>query len=166
MIPNFLIIGISSFIPMLIGYAWFHPKVFGGNRWYDAAKLTGKDRTEVSTGKLLFTIVLNFLIALGLFNLCIHQAHVIGTVGGDIDALKSGTAAAFLQEYGTSHLNFGHGAFHALLPGVLTFVIPILGYVAIFENKGWNYFFIYLGYWTISLGLMGGTISQWGTTML
>ena len=162
MLPNFIVLIGAAFIPMILGYVWFHPNVFGGENWYNMADLSSTKRKEVSTLKLLSTLILNFFIGFGLFGLSVHQFGVFGLVGGNVELLSSGTAGAFMAEYGGDFLTFGHGVLHAILQGVIGFVIPVLGYVAIFEHKSFKYFLVYLGYWTISLVLMGGCICAWG----
>lgn len=164
MLPNFLVLLGASVIPMAVGFAWFHPKTFGGDTWYDVARLTGTDRSEVSTYKLLSTMVLNFFIAFGLFGLTVHQFGIFSLVGGDENLLTTGTAAAFMAEHGNNYLTFGHGVTHAVLQAVIGFAIPLLGYVTIFEKKSFKYFIIYLGYWIINLTLMGGVICAWGAS--
>lgn len=166
MMPNILILIAASFVPMVLGFVWFHPKAFGGDTWYDLARLTGDDRSDVSTIKLLSTMILNFLIAFGLYNLVVHQFANFSVVGGETELLKTGTAAAYLAEYGSTFQTFGHGVFHGIFPGTILFVVPILGYVTIFEKKSFKYFLVYLGYWALSLGLMGGILCQWGPTPL
>ncbi len=166
MLPNILVLIGASFVPMILGYIWFHPNVFGGDTWYDLAKLIGNDRSDVSTIKLLSTMLLNFLIAFGLYNLVFHQFALFSIVGGEIELLKTGTAEAFLQEYGNNFRSFKHGVFHGIMPATLMFVVPILGYVTIFEKKSFKYFLVYLGYWAISLSIMGGILCQWGPTPL
>lgn len=166
MLPNILVLIGASFIPMILGAIWFHPKVFGGDKWYDLAKLIGDERSDVSTIKLLSTMILNFLIAFGLYNLVVHQFALFSVVGGDVELLKTGTSYAFLQEYGSTFQTFKHGAFHGLMPATLMFVVPVLGYVTIFEKKSIKYFLVYLGYWAISLTIMGGILCQWGPSPL
>ncbi len=162
MFPNITTLLGVSLIPFVLGYFWFHPKVFGGENWYDMAKLHGKDRSNVSTIKLLSTLILNFLIAFGLYSLVYHQFALFNIVGADVEILKSGVAAEFLNEYGSNYRSFGHGVFHGIFPATILYVIPILGYVTIFEKKSLKYFFVYLGYWSISLAIMGGVLCQWG----
>lgn len=162
MLPNFLTLIGAAFIPMFIGYIYFHPSVFGGNKWDNLAQIPSDKRKDVSTIKLLLTIVLNFFIAFGLFVLCVHQFGAFSMVGGETELLHSGVGGAFMQEYGGSHLSFGHGALHGGFQGSLGFAIPILGYVTIFEHKSFKYFLTYLGYWIINLTLMGGCIGAWG----
>ena len=163
MLPNITTLIGASFIPMVLGFVWFHPKLFGGETWYDLAKLHGSDRSDVSTIKLLSTMILNFIIAFGFYNLVIHQFSIFSVVGGEMDLLKTGTAKAFLDEYGNTFQSFGHGFFHGII-GTFLFVVPILGYVCIFEKKSFKYFLVYLGYWLISLSIMGGILGQWGAT--
>lgn len=162
MLPNFLILLGAALIPMATGFAWFHPKTFGGDTWYDVARLTGSERSDVSTIKLLSTIILNFFIAFGLFGLTVHQFAVFSLVGADETLLSTGTAAAFMGEYGNNFLTFGHGVTHAIIQAFIGFAIPLLGYVTIFEKKSFKYFLIYAGYWLLNLVLMGGVICAWG----
>ena len=119
MLPNFLVLLGASLIPMAVGFAWFHPKTFGGDTWYDVARLTGTDRSEVSTAKLLSTIVLNFFIAFGLFGLTVHQFGIFSLVGADETLLTTGTAAAFMAEYGDNYLTFSHGVTHAVFQAII-----------------------------------------------
>ena len=163
MVPNFLVLAASSLIPFLIAFVWFHPKVFGGTTWATVAGLTKAQSDQpVKPFKLILSILLNFFLAFGIYNLAVHQSGVFGMVGANAELLKTGTAAAFLAEYGNNHLNFGHGMIHGGIQTILCFVLPILGYAAIFERKSSKYLFINLGFWILSLAIMGGVIAKWG----
>ena len=165
MTPNFLVIGAAALIPFFVAYAWFHPKVFGGTTWAEVAGLTqAQNDMPIKPYQLGLSILLNFFLAFGVYNLAIHQSGLFGTVGANIELLQTGTAAAFLAEYGDHHISFGHGMIHGGTQTVLCFVLPILGYAAIFERKSRKYLFINLGFWIVSLTLMGGVICQWGGT--
>lgn len=165
MIPNIPVLAACSLIPFLFGYVWFHPKVFGGETWYDVARLVGAERAEVSKVKVFSTLILNFLIAFGLYNLVVHQSGVFGMLNADATLFGSDpTVKAFMSKYGSSGLDFAHGAFHGISSTILV-VVPILGYVTIFEKKSFKYFLIYLGFWLISFILMGGVLAQWGTVV-
>ena len=83
-------------------------------------------------------------------------------VSADLEAMTTGTAKAFLDEYGTNHRTFGHGVVHGAIFSVIFLILPILGYATIFERKSAKYLLINLGFWAISCGLMGGVISAWG----
>ncbi len=162
MLPNFLTLAGSALIPFVIGFIYFSPALFGGERWFNLANIANDKRQDVSLPKLLLTIVLNFFIAFGLFLICVHQFGAFSMVGGNAELLHTGAGAAFMEAYGASHLSFGHGAMHGACIGTLAFVVPILGYVTIFERKSIKYFLVYLGYWIINLALMGGCIGAWG----
>lgn len=165
MTPNIIFLLITAFIPFVFAYLWFHPSLFGGEKWHSIAKIGGEDRIEVSKIKLFSTLIFNFLIAFGLYNFCVHSMGAFGMVNAEIDLLRTGTGGAFMAEYGQNGLNFKHGAFHGITTTILI-VVPVLAYVTIFEHKSIKYFFVYLGYWAISLMLMGGVLCQWGTTPL
>ena len=164
MLPNFPILVAAAFIPFLVAFIWFHPKVFGGTTWATVAGLTpAQNETPVKPYQLGLSILLNFFVAFGLYSLAVHESGVFGMVNADTAALTTGTAAAFLAEYSGRHLSVGHGMIHGGIQTVLCFVLPILGYAVIFERKSKKYLFINLGFWIISLALMGGVICQWGT---
>lgn len=165
MTPNIVILLACALIPFFFGYVWFHPAVFGGDTWYDSARLVGAERTEVSKLKLLSTLILNFLIVFGLYNLAVHQSGVFGMLNAETALFADPVVKSFMDEYGRSGLNFKHGLFHGLTSTILL-VIPILGYVTIFEKKSFKYFLIYLGYWTICCMLIGGVLAEWGTVVV
>lgn len=52
---------------------------------------------------------------------------------------------------------FKHGSFHGII-GAIFFALPILGINALFERRGAKYIFLHLGYWVITMALMGGVI--------
>ena len=163
MLPNFLVLVGAAFIPFFIAYAWFHPKVFGGTTWATVAGLTPtQNDIPIKPYQLGLSILLNFFLAFGIYNLGVHESGVFGMLSGDAAALSTGTTAAFLAEHSGKHLNFGHGMIHGGIQTILCFILPILGYATIFERKSRKYLFINLGFWIISLGLMGGVICQWG----
>lgn len=163
MLPNLPILVAAAFIPFLVAFAWFHPKVFGGTTWAQVAGLTpAQSKAPVKPFQLGLSILLNFFVAFGLYNLAVHESGVFGMVSANTAALTTGSTAAFLEEYGGRHLSVGHGMIHGGIQTVLCFVLPILGYAVIFERKSRKYLFINLGFWMISLALMGGVICRWG----
>ncbi len=162
MLPNIFVWIVATLVPFFFGYVWFHPKVFGGETWYQLAKLRGEDRKPATPLNLVLSLVLNFLIAFGMFAFSVHQIGAFGMVGAEMSLLESGVGGAFMDAYGDAHLSFGHGVFHGIFPAVVLFVIPIVGYVTLFESKSWKYFLVYVGYWTVSLCLMGGLMCEWG----
>ena len=167
MIPNIWILIASAFIPFLIASVWFHPKVFGGNNWAKIAGLTDAQiNTPIKPYKLGLSVLLNFLLAFGIYNLAVHVSGVFGLVDANLELMNSGTSLAFLEEYGQKHRSFRHGMIHGLFPGLLSFILPVLGYAMIFERKSLKYLFVNLGFWLISMVLMGGVICKWGVVEL
>ena len=163
MTPNFLILFTCAFIPFFVAFIWFHPKCFGGEYWKKVAGLTNEQHnTPIKPIKLAASILLNLLISFGVFIITVHQTHVLALTGPNVDAFKSGTALAFMQEYGENFHTIQHGITHGLFIGLLCFVIPILGYAVIFERKSVKYLLVNAGFWAISLVLMACVISKWG----
>jgi len=165
MTPNVLVLLASALIPFFMAYIWFDKKLFGGDRWYEMADMSKEKSTPVKPLKLFLSILLNALLAFGLYQFSIHEAGVFGMVGADHDLMQTGTAAAFLVEYGGNFHTFTHGLAHGVGATVF-FVLPILGYVVIFEKKSAKYFGVYLGYWAISITLMCIVICLWGANVM
>ena len=66
----------------------------------------------------------------------------------------------FMAEYKDEFRTFKHGAFHGVIAG-LFIVLPILGINALFERKSWKYILINVGYWTVTLAIMGAIVCGW-----
>ena len=166
MMPNFLVLLASALIPFFIAYIWFLKSLFGGEKWHTMSDMPAtKTSSPVKPIKLLLSIVLNVLLAFGIYNLSVHETGVFGMVGADAELMKTGTAAAFLDEYGGRFHTLTHGLAHGVA-ATLFYALPLLGYVVIFEKKSAKYFWVYLGYWFISMTLMSIVICLWGTTTI
>jgi cytochrome b561 len=63
----------------------------------------------------------------------------------------------FMEKYGKLYRTFKHGAFHGVLAGIF-FAMPITGIVALYERRSAKYIFVHVGYWTLTMALMGGVI--------
>lgn len=163
MTPNIPVLIACAFIPFIIAFVWFHPKVFGGEIWQKVANISADNFSKpIKPFHLIVSIFLNFLIAVGMFIATVHQGHVFALTGPDIEAFKGGTARAFMLEYGENFTTLQHGITHGLFIGLLMFVIPILGYAVIFERKSFKYLLVNGGFWAISLVAMSCIISRWG----
>jgi len=165
MTPNFPVVLASALIPFLVATVWFHKSLFGGEKWHSMADMPEEKATPVKPLKLVLSIFLNVFLAFGMYLFSIHETGVFGMVGGETELMKTGTAAAFLAEYGGRFHTWTHGLAHGL-GATLFYVLPILGYVAIFEKKSIKYFFVYLTYWLITLKLMSIVICLWGASPL
>lgn len=161
---NFLIVLAAAVIPLVIGFIWYHPKVFGA-KWMAAAGITDE---KLKTGNMAVvfgvTFLLSMLLAFFMQFLVIHQVHFHNFLMSQPDFKNPGSEAATLMNridelFGSSYRTFKHGMFHGVLAGIV-FIMPVLAINALFERKGFKYIAINVGYWALTLGLMGGIICQ------
>ncbi len=156
---NFLAIAVAALVPLIMGFIWYHPKMFG-NVWMREAGLT-TDCLKGGNMALIFilTFIFSFFIAIVLQFLTIHQTGALGMIGGDAtQALPSYTT--FMDDYGMAFRTFKHGTLHGFMAGVLM-VFPILAINALFERKSWKYILVNSGYWLVCTTIMGGIVCGW-----
>ena len=156
---NFIAITVAAFVPLIVGFFWYNPKVFG-NPWMQAAGITDEQIKAGNMAKIFgLAFVFAFLLALMLPTVVNHQMGAMSLIGGDVEkALPS--YHAFMDDYGNAFRTFKHGVLHGVLVGIF-FVLPILGTNALFERKSAKYIFINVGFWIVSLAIMGGIICGW-----
>lgn len=159
---NFLIILAAALVPMVLGFIWYNPKVFG-KAWMDAAGIT-EDKMKGANMALIFglSFVLSFLLAMSVQFMVIHQWGLYSILANEPGITDPASEVSifikdFMAKYGTNFRTFKHGAFHGTLAGIMI-ALPILGTNAMFERKGFKYIAINIGYWTVCLALMGGVI--------
>lgn len=159
---NYWMFFIAAFIPIVVGFVWYHPKVFGA-AWM---RLNGFSEEDLAGGNMGLILGLSFLLgtflSFGLSGLVIHQGNVFQMMMPDI--MESGSAAQaqfneLMAQYGTSHRGFGHGALHGGLAAVL-FALPFIAINSLFERRGGKYIMIHFGYWFLTLVLMGGLLCE------
>lgn len=164
--PNLMILPAVALIPLLVGFVWYHPKVIG-NAWM---KETGITEEKVQQKNMLVTFGVTYIFALfasfALLGMVNHQMGVLQLFASQEGFGVAGSEAMNSYEnvmaiVGDRHLTFQHGAFHGFFYGIII-ALPILGINALFEQKSWKYIFINVGYWIITLALMGGVLGQWG----
>ncbi len=163
--PNFLIILAAALVPMVMGFIWYNPKVLG-NAWMTAAGIT-EDKMKGANMPVIFGVsfLLSFFLAFAIQFMVIHQWGVFSTLAGDPTLMDPTSEtgmffADFMAKHGQNFRTFKHGALHGTIAGI-TIALPILGTNALFERKGFKYIMINVGYWTITIALMGGIICQW-----
>ncbi len=153
---NFIALLLSALSTLVVGFIWYHPKVFG-TIWMNEAGIT-EEQMKGSNMILIFgmSILYAFLISFILQFLVIHQSGAMGMIGGDpTKALPS--FQAFMADYGTAFRTFKHGALHGFMTG-LFFALPVIGVGALYERRSWKYVLIAGGYWVITCMIMGGII--------
>lgn len=159
---NFLIIFLAALVPLLIGFIWYHPKVLG-NKWMAAAGLTDENMKAGNMAVVFgITFLMSLLLSFFMQLIVIHQVHITGFLTQQPDGMNPESEAAKIlarinELYHDSYRTFKHGVFHGMLSGFF-FSMPLLTINALFERKGFKYIAINVGYWIITLGLMGGII--------
>ncbi len=151
---------VASLVTLLIGFIWYHPKVFG-TAWMKAEGLTDEDLKKGNMALIFgLTLLLSFIAGFMVISTSvIHQMGAFGAIGGDLENAKP-SYAAFMADYGTTFRTFKHGALHGTILGLL-FVFPIIAINNMFSRKTWKLTFIHAGYWIVCLALMGGIICGW-----
>jgi len=161
---NFMIVALAALIPLVIGFIWYHPKVFG-TAWMKASGVTPETASGKSMNMALvfgITYIFSFLIAMTMNFVTIHQFGVQSTLLNEPGFTEPGSPMNtyfmdFMANYGHNFRTFKHGAFHGTITG-LFMAMPVLGINALFERRGFKYIAINTGYWMVAMGLMGGTI--------
>lgn len=162
---NWLALLSASIIPLIVGFIWYHPKVFG-NAWMRAAGLTDEDMKKFNMPVVFgSTLVLGFFFAVSLNFVVIHQWHFFSLLAddpgiNDPNSETGRTLTAFIGQYGDRFRTFKHGAFHGILNGI-TFALPIIAVTALYERKSWKYILLNAGFWMTCMALMGGVICGW-----
>jgi hypothetical protein len=161
--PNFLILLAAALVPMVMGFIWYNPKVLG-KAWMDAAGIT-EDKMKGANMPVIFGVsfLLSFFLAFAIQFIVIHQWGVFSATAVAENTGPTSQVgmdfANFMEKYGHNFRTFKHGALHGTIAGI-TIALPILGTNALFERKGFKYIMINVGYWTITMALMGGIICQ------
>ncbi len=158
--PNFLVLGLSALIPMVVGFIWYGKPLFG-KAWMKETGITEEAAKESNLALTMgLSLLFCFFIALSMNSIVIHQSGVMSLLVENPDLFVEGT-----ETYNTFHQfdgmyrTFGHGAFHGGIAGFM-FAGAVLAVNSLFEMRSFKYIAIHVGYWVVSLSLMGGVICQ------
>lgn len=159
---NYWIIPLAALIPMVIGFIWYNPKVFG-TAWMKGADMTD-EKVKGGNMPLIFGLsyVFALLVAGAMLQMTIHQFgfhSLILEKDGTVSEAGMVLYNQVMEMYGDNYRTFGHGALHGTIGG-LFIAFPILATNALFERKSWKYIWINVGYWVVSMALMGGLVCQ------
>lgn len=159
---NFIIILVAAIIPLIIGFIWYNPKVFG-TAWKSASGLSDEN-IKGANMPLIFglTFFLSFLFAMSLQFMVIHQWSIYSILANEPGIREPNSEIGrwlneFMAKYGSNFRTFKHGAFHGTVGGFMI-ATPIIAINALFERKGFKYIAINAGYWIVSMAVMGGVI--------
>ncbi len=156
---NFLALIVAALSTLLVGFVWYHPKVFG-TIWMREAGIT-EEKMKGSNMALFFSMAAfyAFLMSIIIQSIAIHQWGAFSMIGADASTAEP-SYAAFMADYGTAFRTFKHGMFHGFLTG-LFLALPVIGTNALFERKSWKYTLVSGGFWIVCFMIMGGIISAW-----
>lgn len=158
---NFLVLGLAALIPLVLGFIWYHPKVFG-NAWMKSLGFTEDKMKEGFNMPLVFglTFLFSFFLAFSLQTMVIHQVAIYQlTMHFEKDPATQELISQIMSKYGTEFRNIHHGLIHGFIGG-LTIAFPIVAVNALFERRSWKYIFINAGFWIVSMMLMGAVICK------
>jgi Protein of unknown function (DUF1761) len=164
---NLKAIGLAALANVLIGFTWYNPKVFG-TIWMKEAKLDPAEMKNMNM-KIVFgsTFIFALFLAFAMPPLVIHQMGLSSILMNELDSqdltIKTQAVADlsnFMNKYGNNFRTFKHGTFHGFIYS-LFLILPVVGMNAIYENRGWKYIAIHVGYWATCLMVMGGIVCAW-----
>lgn len=156
----------AALVPMILVFIWYHPKVFG-NVWMQAADMN-ESKMQGANMPLIFGVsfLLSVFLVAAVTTNVIHQTHLFSILADepgfqekDPNSKAFAMFMTFMEAYGNNFRTFKHGALHGFLAGIF-FVLPVLGTNALFERKGFKYILVNVGYWAVTLMLMGGILCQ------
>ena len=130
---NWFSLVIATLTPMIMGYIFYHPKLFG-TVWMNSLGLSEEDfKNQNKVIVFGFAIIMSFILAFFMVN--------INNGPG-----QEGQFDTFL-----------HGAFHGLILGIVV-AMPVLVINGLFELRDLKNLAINTLYWIITLTLMGGIV--------
>lgn len=166
---NLVALIVAALLPTVIGFIWYHEKVFG-KTWM---RVAGVSEEQAKSGNMLLILGLSLLLSLmlgvSLNAIAYHDSFVSGALyyvtDGTMNPDPASEAGRWLEYYKTnlsaSNRTFQHGAFHGFFIGALFLVLPVLATNAMFERKGWKYIAVNVGYWMLTITLMSGLLAAW-----
>jgi hypothetical protein len=164
--PNFWLLPITALIPLLVGFLWYNDSMGFGKAWL---RTINKTEDDMKGSNMLAIFALTYLLGLFLsaavMFLVIHQMHV-NSILADTPGIQDPTSEVslylkdFMAKYGTNFRTFKHGVLHGVMSAILV-ALPVTGITALFERRSFRYVAIHVGYWMLTMGLMGGTLSAY-----
>ena len=165
MYANLLILIISALVPILLGFIWYSPLMFG-RPWQRASGANNVGPPAGTMGmRLILTYIFSLFLALVLVSIVNHSSGIFSLFVTEVGFGEVGSAAqleyeSLIERFGHKHRSFGHGMLHGSVTG-LTIAFPIISILALFELRNWKYIAINAGFWVLAMSIMGGIICQW-----
>ncbi len=141
---NWISIAVAALIPMIVGSIWYGPLF--GKAWMKSMGFTEESLKEANMPMIMgISLVLAFVLSF-FINYLLEGTHKECNAAGEV-------------VWGSFH-TFKHGALHGAFYGIL-FAMPMIIINGMFERKTWTNIFIHVGYWTLTMALMGGLLDAW-----
>lgn len=127
-------LAVAAIIPMVVGFLWYGPMLFQ-NVWMKSIGMT-EEKQKQGNMPVIFGVsfVMSFILAM----------FVAYAVRHDPESLSP----------------FIHGLMHGAMIGFFT-AMPVLVTNSLFEQKTTVNMLINVGYWILTIGLMGGVLGGW-----
>jgi hypothetical protein len=156
-----LVTFIAALVPLVVGFIWYNPKVFG-TIWMNETGMTPEKGRSANMAKTFgLTFLLSLMMAFILQTIVIHQSALQSLVMNDTSEATKKWLADAMSAYGNNFRTFKHGMLHGFIAG-LFIVLPAIGVGSLFEMRSGKYIWIASGFWMVSMMIMGGIICQWG----
>ncbi len=159
----------AALVPMIIGFIWYHPKVFG-TAWMDAAGMT-EDKVKSGNMAVIFGVsfIFAFLLSFAYGAFADHwnafQAFFRSVpehgMGIDPTTPFGSELKGYIDAYGERYSSWTHGLAHGTIMSIML-ILPIMVTNALFERKGFKYIIINWGYWAVTLTTMFMVVAQFG----
>jgi Protein of unknown function (DUF1761) len=154
---NYWLILATGLIPIIVGFVWYNPKVFG-QKWMDIVGITDE---SMKGANMLMIFLLSYLfgcmLSLALHTAVIHQMGFESVFQGDNSTEVIAFKKNFYELYGTRFRTFRHGIIHGVMNAIFI-ALPVIGVNALWNRKSAKYVFIHVGYWVVCMGLIGGVL--------
>jgi len=139
--PNWLAILVAAASTLVVGFLWYGPLF--GKAWM---RESGMTEEKVKSGNMPLIFGFSFIFGIVLA-LSMYIETMIGGAPGEAHGQDP-------------FITFKHGAFHGIIMGLFV-LLPVLGTIALYERKSIKYVAIAVGYWTVSLAVVGGIVNVW-----
>lgn len=157
---NLIALAAAALIPLLVALVWYSPFIAG--RTVAASNLTDHPRTPARNAlRILLFLLLGAVLVGAMIPVTIHQSHIYSLFAGLPQAEMETASADLMAKYGTAFRTFKHGAFHGTLSAIFM-ALPVLGISALTERKRGKVVLAHLGYWIITMALVGGVVCGFG----
>jgi hypothetical protein len=154
---NYWLLLATGLIPIIVGFVWYNPKVFG-QKWMDTI---GISEESMKGANMLMIFLLSYLfgcmLSMALHTMVIHQMGLASSLEGDKTPETAAYLKNYLEIYGTRFRYFGHGVIHGVMTAIFV-ALPVIGVNALWNRKSAKYVFIHVGYWVVCMGLIGGVL--------